>query len=238
MENLNIKIENPAQELIIREGQALAPVAPEKIRINGNINAVRDFLSVRNESGFGLQTIDVSKALVIVNKKDLTIRLQLDPENHYGAEVLAKLEYSEEIKPFCINQPKTFTREELIKLIRFNKMFFDDSEKQDVLLKSYMAFNASAHSEMAQASDTRGNKTNNIQKTVNTNVPTEFILNLPVFKGEAWERFRVEICLDVTDGGARFWFESVELNEMIQQRVDEIFTKQLAACTGFVIINQ
>jgi hypothetical protein len=234
-----VKIENPTQnELIIREGQALAPVAPEKIKITGNISAVSDFLNVRKKEGSGLQTIDNSKALVLVNKKDLSIRLLLDPENHYGAEIVAKLEFSDELKQFAINSTSTFTREQLIKLIRFNKMWFDDGEKHTGLLTSYMAFNASANSNIEQSSDTRGNKTNNLQKAVTTNVPTEFILNIPIFKGETKERFRVEICLDVTDGGARFWFESVELHEIVQKRTDEIFDEQLKSCEGFVIIHQ
>ncbi|GAA4328315.1 hypothetical protein [Flaviaesturariibacter amylovorans] len=234
-----LQINAPAGEIVIREGVALEPKPPRSIRIAGNITAVSDFLSVRRQSGHGHQNVDLSKAIVIVNKKDLTIRLELDPEDAYGAEVVARLEVSDELKQFGINTTTTFTREALVKLIRFNKVWFDnDADKHASLLASYMAFNAQASTDMQQASDTRGNRTNNLQKTVNTNVPTEFILNIPVFKGEDPERFRVEICLDVTDGGARFWFESVELHELMQRRTDEIFNAQLEACEGFVVITQ
>lgn len=234
-----VKIDNPASnEITVRNGEALKPVAPEKIRISGNISAVSDFLRVRKEKGSGFQSIDLSKAVVLVNKRDLMIRLLLDPENHYGAEVTSKLEYSDELKAFYINQSKTFTREELIKLIRFNKLFFGDADKHAGLLASYMAFNATSNADIKQESDTRGNRANHLVKKVETNVPTEFILNIPIFKGGEKERFRVEICLDVTDGGARFWFESVELNEIVQTRVDEIFQYELESCAGFVVIHQ
>ncbi len=240
MENLHVKIENPATEIVFREGTALPPVPPEKIKLAGNIKAISNFLSIRNKEngGAGVQAVDLSKAVLLVNDKDMSITLKLDPENLYGLEIVAKLELSDELKQFQINSTGTFTREQLIKLIRFNKIWFDDSEKHAGILTSYMAFNATANSEIEQKNDTRGNRTNNLQKTVQTNVPTEFILNIPVFKGGGKERFRVEICLDVTDGGARFWFESVELHELVQERKEEIFNRELSACEGFVIIYQ
>lgn len=46
----------------------------------------------------------------------------------------------------------------------------------------------------------------------------------------------MEICLDVTEGSARFWFESVELHELIQKRLDEIFEEELARMEGLVVI--
>lgn len=240
METLNIKLENTGNEIIVREGQALPQKEPVKIKIAGNIQSVSQFLKIRNKEngGLSLQSVDLSKAVVLVNKKDMTITLLLDPENHYGTEVVAKLELSDELKTFGINSQSTFTREQLIKLIRFNKLFFADAEKHAELLAAYMAFNASANSDIQQASDTRGNRASHLVKKVDTNVPTEFILNIPIFKGEKSERFRVEICLDVTDGGARFWFESVELHEIIQTRRDQIFDKELESATGFVIITQ
>lgn len=50
--------------------------------------------------------------------------------------------------------------------------------------------------------------------------------------------FRVELCYDVTEGSVKFWLESVELHEIIQQQVDAIFIEELKAAAGFVIINK
>jgi len=92
------------------------------------------------------------------------------------------------------------------------------------VLKAYMSLQVSAQTEVKAASDTRGNKNNLFNKSVDSqNIPTEFVLNLQVFKGMSLERFRVEICLDVTDGSTRFWFESPELVELIDRRKKEIF---------------
>lgn len=238
MENLNIKLEQlPGNELIVRTGEALEQVAPVKIQLAGDINTVSSFLNKR-ENGFDLQRVDKSKAVVIVDKEKMKIVLELDPQNFYGTVVTGSLELSQELKIWQINQSKTFTREDLVKLIKFNRLSFDNMEQHDKVLKSYMAFEASTASELKASNDTRGNKAASISKNVSTNIPTEFILLIPIFKGKDPMRFRVEICLDVTDGGARFWFESTELHELINTNRDIIFNEELKIAEGFVIINK
>lgn len=237
MKDLNVKIESVGSTLTVLTGQTLPPVAPEKIIIKGDIKSVNTFLGIRLKSGTGLQTIDKSKAVVFVNKKNRTIELQTDPENHYGATVTGMLEGSAELASFCINQTKTFTKEELVKLIKFNKIFFDNADKHAEMLLAFQKVSSTVNISSKDSSDDRGNKERDFVKQVTTNAPTEFILNIPIFKGFGNTRFRVEVCLDVTEGSARFWFESVELHEIMQAQIDEIFGVELQSAAGFVIIN-
>lgn len=223
--------------LTILEGKALEEKYPLQITISGDINTVSSFIKNRPD-GFELQKVDKSKAVVYVDKEAMFIELQLDPQNYFGTTVRGTLEISSELKVFSVNQSRTFNREELVKLIRFNKLSFDNPDQHDKVLKAYMAFEAQTAGEIKAASDTRGNKSASLNKSVNTNIPTEFILLIPVFKGKPAMRFRVEICLDVTDGGARFWFESVELHELINTERDIIFNEELKSCEGFVIVNK
>lgn len=240
MENFHLKVENAGSEITIREGQALPPVAPKKIVISGNIKTVSSFIEKRENpndaDNMGLQAINSDRALVTVDKSALYIKLELDPENEYGTEVTAKLSYTPELEQFCINKNKLFNREELIKLIRFNKIWFDDAEAHDKLLKAYQAFTATVNANIGKTSDTRGNVDNSYKKTVETNVPDSFVLNIPIFKGMDKRRFRVEIAIDSTDASTKFWFESVELNDIIQIESEEILNKELEACTDYVVI--
>lgn len=233
-----INITTKGDTLTVLEGKALEQKPPEKISISGDIKSVSSFLSVRKESGSGTQVIDVSKAVVIVDKKALTIELQIDPENHYGANVLARLEKSDELAPFCINQNKTFSKEELVKLIKFNKIFFDAPTKHAEMLAAFQKVSSTVNIRANDSADDRGNKERAFVKEVTSNAPTEFILNIPIFKGFEAVRFRVEVCLDVTDGSARFWFESVELHELMQTTIEIIFNEELKSAQGFVIINK
>lgn len=236
MKDVNVTVKG--EVLTILEGKALEQKPSEKIKITGDIKTVSNFLSIRKKSGTGVQSIDLSKAIVIVDKKGLSIELLIDPENHYGAEITGKLERSDEIIPFFINQNKTFSKEELVKLIKFNKIFFDAPTKQAEMLLAFQKVSSTVNIRANDSADDRGNKERAFVKEVTTNAPTEFILNIPIFKGFDSVRFRVEICLDVTDGSVRFWFESTELHELTQTTVDIIFNEELKSAEGFVIIKK
>lgn len=236
MKDVNVTIKGDT--LTVLEGKILETKPPEKIDISGDIKSVSAFLSVRKTKGTGTQEIDLSKAVVIVNKKALTIELLIDPENHYGAKVSARLEKSDELQPFHINQNKTFTKEELVKLIKFNKIYFDAPTKHAEMLLAFQKVSSTVNIKANDSSDDRGNKERAFVKEVTSSAPTEFILNMPIFKGFDAVRFRVEVCLDVTEGSARFWFESTELHELMQTQIDIIFNEQLKSADGFVIINK
>lgn len=236
MQDVNVTVKGDS--LTVLEGKILETKPPEKIAIAGDIRSVSSFLSVRMKEGKGTQEIDKSKAIVIIDKKKLTIQLLIDPENHYGANVLGTLEKSDELAPFHINQNKTFSKEELVKLIKFNKIYFDDYGKHAEMLLAFQKISSTVNIKANDSTDDRGNKERAFVKEVTTNAPTEFILNIPIFKGFDAVRFRVEVCLDVTEGSARFWFESTELHELMQTKVDIIFNEELQSAKGFVIINK
>lgn len=236
MKDVNVTLKG--ETLTVMQGNILDQKPPEKISISGDIKSVSSFLKVRKTKGTGTQTIDVSKAVVLVDKKALTIQLLIDPENHYGANVLGKLEKSDELAPFHINQNKTFTKEELVRLIKFNKIYFDEPTRHADMLLAFQKISSTVNIRANDSADDRGNKERAFVKEVTSNAPTEFILNAPLFKGFESVRFRVEVCLDVTEGSVRFWFESTELHELMQTKVDIIFNEELKEAEGFVIINK
>jgi len=229
-------------KLTVLEGRALEDKYPVQIRLSGNIQSIGNFLLKRYEDGAAgkdLQFVDKEKAVVTVDDSALSILLQLDPQNHFGTEVRAQLQLTPEIQKFCINENKQFTREELIKLIRFNKRFFNSIDAHEVLLKAYQTLEIKTAGDLKQNSDSRGNKLQHFEKVVvSDSIPQTFVLNMPIFKGQPKEVFRVEICLEATDASVRFWFESVELAELIELRRDEIFATELEYCKDFVIIHK
>lgn len=238
MQKLELQLQNVGNEVIIREGQALPQKEPQKILLAGDIKSVSSYLKVRANVAGGLQVVDTGRAVVNVDKEAMTIELRLDPENFYGTSVVGKLELSEELKRWNVNQPKTFKLQELTKLIRFNRIDFDDYDKHDMLLKAYQSFNFKTYIEAQQEADQRGNKSQSFSKKVETGLPEHFVLNIPIFKGQEAKRFQVDICLETTEGSANFWFESVQLNELIKTERDILFAEELKACEGLVIINK
>lgn len=239
MEKNQLVITPAGPEVTIREGKALELHHPLPIKIKGTIGSVREFLSKRKCGKDGdLQTVEKDLAIIQVDEEGMTIFLALHGNHPHGTEITGVLAHSKELKEFFINETKTFTREELIKILRFSRLLFEDAGKHETLLTAYQKFDVQSHIKMSQESDTRGNKAMTFNKELKTNLPTEFILNLPVFKGEPKETFRVEICMDSTDASIRFWFESVELKELIDTRKKEIFERELKDFQDFVIIKK
>jgi hypothetical protein len=239
MENLHLKVEQvQGDTLIIREGTALPQVAPNKITITGDIKTVSSFVKKRKEAGelAGLQGINENLAIVEVDKKKKTITLSLNPADPFGAVITAKLEPNPDLEKFGINKNVQFSQKELVQLLKFSKLYFEDFGKHGELLRAYQAFTAKTYTNLSGEQDSRGNKNFAFDKKVETGLPTAFIMNLPIFKGQAPRRFMVEICLDVTDAAASFWFESVELSELSEIEGGQILEEELEACADYVVI--
>lgn len=238
MENLTLKVENAGNEIIIREGTALPQVAPKKIEIVGDIKTVSTFVNLRYKAteSAGRQTINKDLAIVEVDKKKRTIVLSLDPTDPYGTVITAKLEPNPDLEQFHINGKQQFSQRELINLLKFSRLYFEDFGKHGDLLKAYTAFTAKTSTNLSNDSDNRGNKNFAFDKKVETGLPATFIMNLPIFKGQAPKRFMVEICVDVTDAAASFWFESIELAELMELDGEMILNEELKACSNYVVI--
>ena len=181
MDKINLTTDQ--KDITIREGKALPLEPPRIFNFSGDIKTLSNYLGVRISNGSGLQQIDKSKSVIIVDKNNLTITLHVDPENFYGWEIKGTLEKADELKPFFINENKTFTKEELVKLIKFNKLHFSDQSKHAEMLLAFQKVQSVVNIKANDSSDDRGNKERAFVKEVTSNAPTEFILDMPIFKG-------------------------------------------------------
>lgn len=243
MEKLTLKFENTnGDELIIREGRAVDPLPlkePRIIAIVGDIHSVANFIKAR-ESGHSSQEINKNKAIVTVDKNARAIVLQLDPEDHYGASVTAKLELSEELKQFGINTSSRYNRKQLLDLIRFNRLYFEDKVQHAQVMAGLYKLRVKSETEVQQEKDNQGNKRSLLDvKTVEDGgMVKDFNLTVPIFKGFSSQNILVEICFEVVNGDVSFWLESIGLKEVIDASVDGIIAEELKSCEGFVIINK
>ncbi|MDV4025576.1 hypothetical protein CMT52_14670 [Elizabethkingia anophelis] len=232
--NINLSSDNNYSTLLI--GEALTPKEPERLSVSGDFTAVGNYLKIKKQTANRLQEIRPENAIVICDYDNLTIQLQTNPNDTFSTIITGKAEYSKEYKDFGINQSKFFNREQLIKLFRFNRRYFPNKEENANLLGAYQNFTASVNKNIADNSDLRGNKISHLQKTVRTDLPESFVVEIPVFKGEAPVSFPVEICIEDNDSGVRFWFESVELDELIQEKKEYMFSRELSECQDLAII--
>lgn len=258
-QKIELKTSEDQKELIIREGKALELKEPLVMNITGDIDTVKNFVKKRYATGptsividgenptviplsttNSLQAIDKDLAVVTFDKKNLSISLDVNPQDFYGPKVTGKMEISDELKLFSINDASgIFSRDQLVKLLRYNKRFFTDAIVHDKVLKAFQNLSLTGNTQLNAGSDNRGNKNAEFKKTIDSqNIPTTFYLTLPIFKGQPAVKFLVEICLDSSESSVIFWFESVELAELQAAKVDEVFEAQKLLFSDFVIVNK
>jgi hypothetical protein len=229
-------------EFEVRQGTAAPIPAIKSLSIAGTIGAPAIYYEHRYYTagpaiGELQQMVDKKTSIVIVDRENMTISLATNPNHEHGTHVVGKLELTNELKQFHINENHLFTREQLLKLLKFNRRFFNDQGQYQKLVDAYTRMNVKTASDLSQESDQRGNKNLAFNKTVQAeNLPTFFVLNIPIFKGFEDVIFSVEICLEATDAAVRFWFESVELLELIESRKQEILEKEVAKMNELPII--
>jgi len=225
----------------VLEGKALEQKHPDRLVISGQIESVNAYLSTRKGTAQmpgSLQHVDRDLAVITIDEEAMTIHLDVDPNNPFGTEVTGKLLANPELAAFSINKAgHRFTRESLLEIITFRRRFFTDLDQYDRVKSSLQRLKISANSSTEVGSDSRGNKDSAIQKTVDSaNIPAGFKLTIPIYKGQPAKTFLVELCLDYTDAGVRFYLESVELVEIAEADKKAIIQKQLADFLEFCII--
>lgn len=221
MENLNVKVEGNQKKLIVLVGEALTPREPATVKINGSITAPRLYLEKR--------TPTLENDTIIYSRSQMCIAYRKNELDSLGANIEGKLLMSPDLEKLNINDDKNaITPKEMGALLKRNRFFFKDKEGHASLVSALNTFQATITTEIEKHQDNKGNRHDLVNKAVKANVPTGFVLELPIFIGQKSFSFNVEICFDSTDVSVKCWLESSELVELILGERDAIMDKELA----------
>lgn len=238
--NINAHFEGSVGQLTFRTVKGLDEVAPLKQHFTGVLSAPFEYAKTKlleNELPVVVSNIDKRKITLFVN-----------PSDQYAPTVEGVVSEATETQQFKINQAHTFSREELIKLFKFNRRFFAIREEYDKAMLTLSKFKVTTQTEIEQGSDNRGNRSNALQKRVNferdedgnEKLPQNIKLALPLYQGTTDKAIIVEICVDTTEHTTRFWLESTELLEMQKTALIEMFSKEIENFKNldFTVIEQ
>ena len=235
MENQEVyNIPEGTKEIVVRHGEAEKIKYPVKLNIAGWINAPARYVIHRSS----VNLIDKDKCIVIVDRRNNAITFEQDPADSYGTTVVGKLILNRDLEPFGINTEKVFSLNDMIKLLRIRRLYFADKDVHGDFLNKLANFKAAISTNIEQSKDNKGNFTSLLDRTVKSALPTDFILKMPIYEGMDDRSFKVEICYGARDTNIDFWFESVELVELIQKERDQCIDEQLKAFSEYVIIEQ
>ena len=239
---INMNEDSEIGEIIVRHGDAPKVYDPIPVRITGQISAPRRFYDSRkhipavielitedgNKPGTGYY-FEKAHTHVIVDRHLAQITLIRNESYQFREEITGGLEYSPEYESLGINAGKAYSALDLSKVLRQHRYLFPDREAGMRLVTELAQFKAVVTAETENTKDQRGNKKNALAVAVDTNVPLEFQLRIPIFKGFSPVDLKIEIVLDSRGHVVDCFLESPEALQTINDTRDLIFNEQLAA---------
>lgn len=232
MDDIKVNVTATDNVVEIRTGEALPLKEPNKVALSGVLTCVGDFVDKRKD------TIKPLAAHVVANYTQRTIELVTDEDDHYYTTVSGTLAIYPELEKLHINADRTYDEKELMRKLNFFGRWFEDKDAFISLLKKLQQFKAKIQQDFTNADDYKGTAAVEKLTKIEHTIPLEFVLNIPIFTGQPPRTFKVNICVGARDGGVSFWLESVEMHELISKETDELFEKELARLSEYVIIKQ
>lgn len=213
-------------EVVLREGKApvaLDPKEPERVVINGTIDAPIRWLEKR------VELINQKATNIIVNRDKMRIALTIDETSYYQTEINGILQASKEMQEFGINVEKKWEPFKLSKFIKMHRAFFTDKSQNMMLVSTLKNFKAKVNQDIERSKEENGSKVDNYSQVVDSNLPKSFKLNIPLFKGFACEEIEVEIYADVDGRDVSLSLVSAGANEAIEEYKNKVIDVQLDA---------
>jgi hypothetical protein len=213
-------------EVVLREGEApvaLDPKEPERVVINGTIDAPFRWLEKR------IELINQKSTNLIVNRDKMGLALTIDETNYYQTEINGILQASKEMMEFGINTDKKWEPIKLSKFIKMHRAFFTDKSQNMMLVSTLKNFKAKVNQDIERSKEENGSKVDNYSQVVDSNLPKSFKLNIPLFKGFDNEEIEVEIYADVDGRDVSLSLVSAGANEAIEEYKNKVIDVQLDA---------
>ena len=214
-------------EVIIREGAApkvLDPKAPVKMNVNGTINAPFEYLSKR------IDCINQKDCHIIVNREKITIELVVNEADEYTRGTIAgTLQYHPKFEEFGINTGKVWSPFDFAMFCKMNRAFFADKNVNMSLVSACKNFTAKVNNQIERAIQENGNRTDNFAQVVNSNLPEQFTLSIPIFKGGKKEDLVVETFAKIDGRNVAFVLLSPGAEETLEELRDKAIDEQLNA---------
>jgi hypothetical protein len=233
-EKFQVVLNEGQTELVIREGKAqniLDIKPPVKINLVGTIGSAVEFLQRR----FSLteKQFDPERCHVTIDRENVSITLVTNEHDEYtNGSVSGKLEQHPKFIAFGINSGKRWAPNEFGQFCKMNRAFFTDKANNMKLVTLLKNFEASIDSKVEQQKIENGSTKDNKSSVVNSNLPANFSLFIPLFKGVPAEEIEVEFDSTVSGGEITFQLCSPGANQSFEDVRDSVIDVEISKIRG------
>lgn len=247
-------LKNEKFQVVLAEGQTTAEVivrtvervneldvkAPVKLNIKGTIGTVFEFLKKRNDQE---DQINQKRCHIIVNREDISMDLTYNENDEYNSgKIKGTLAFHPKFKEFGINANKVWTPTELGMFFKMNRSFFASKDINMTLVSELMNFTATVNNSIEKSAKENGDRTDKFAQTVNSNLPSNFVLNMPIFKGTPAQTLEVETFAQINGREISFILLSPAANQTMEDIRDTVIDDQIEKiaeiCPDIAIIEE
>ena len=215
-------------EVIVRKGEAAKAVdpLPEKepltCNLTGTIEAPANWLEKRADK------VDGKSIYAVVDRENITIGLVInETDARYKRTIVGQAEYSEVYKAFRINDAEGWEPAKLGQFIRLHRALFDNKQLATEMVAKLKSFKAKVNSKLEKSQDRDGSRGVVYQQAVESNLPTNFKVNIPIFKGK--EKQPIEVEIDHYIQGVECYLQlfSPEALDVIESNTDNLLNSEI-----------
>lgn len=216
-------------ELVIREVGNENPYKlpikePLNLKVNGVITSIYAFLEKR----WGTEQIDKEHTHILVNRDELTVTLVTNENDERTTQtVVGFIQLSRQFTGFHINDGKLWKPVQLGDFFRLNRSYFETKEKNMELVNLLKSFSAKVQTTIKKELCDNGSVTDNYEKAVDSNLPSSFLINVPIFKGAEPEKLSIETIAHVEGNMALLTLISADAECIIEESRDKIINAEL-----------
>lgn len=225
-------LKEPGATVVFRTGEAEEIEKPLHNDLSGVISAPAKFYSIRKELH------DKNKCHVLFNRNNKEITLIVDEKSRYGYKITGRITSNPDLDAFGINSKKTYGVKDLMQLLKFNRVFFLEVDKNAAIVTALQQFKAKVQTEIEKQNDNRGTSRNVDNISLEHSLQENFVLEMPIFRGGEKKQFLVDICVTITDGSIVLWLESRDLRDLQTTESSRLVDAELKAFDGLVVIEQ
>lgn len=230
-EKLNIHVEGDEAQLTVLKGEAAkqAPLFRNGVSIKGTLSLPR--LHLENHSKwlttekYEADDAPINFSYVKINKEKGSIEFVEDSGFPWENIYKGILEEDENFRKFKINTGHEYTPIELSDFIKMNRSAFVSKSEAMKLVSTLANFEADVDNKIQQANDGRGNTNSLRRQIVTSNLPENFHIRVPIFKGH--DDIDIEVEIGINPSNLSCTLISPEANDYIQTIKEDLINDEI-----------
>jgi hypothetical protein len=224
VKDIKVTVENGVKELVIRHGSAEEIRQYRGYSVQGaSIGAVQEYLKRA-----GIPADQIEHSYAEFSYEELFLRLNFGVRAGVEDKIGGVLKLHPELEKWQINKAKAYDHQTLSRFVKMNRHFFESASVAMQLVSELQQIRVKTEKEYENSDNRRGDaKLLIAQRLVESNIPAEFILKLPIFVGTDPVSVKVEVEVNANDFSCELI--SPDLKQIIDQETKAIIDAELAA---------